>query len=157
MSNKYIVTTTRHERFIECIKKGVYGLSEGMLRKLGSFLKSSSENDILFLKLSSTPQMLAGPFNITERPKDLSVKKAWGKCFKVDTGILSKNIPWWVAEGYDCLIFFKQSPDSKFAEISEETQLPNLGYLPESLLDNLLKYLDEKGKPLKELINDRSS
>lgn len=154
MSNIYIVNSTRYERLTECIKKGVYGLSEGMLRKVGSFLKNSCENDILFLKLSTAPQMIVGPFYITNLPKNLNAEKSYGKCFKINTLETSNYIPWWVAEGFNWLIFFKTESESKYAELNENMNIPNIAKLSESTLNKLLQYLKDKGKPLEELADD---
>jgi len=150
MGNYCIVNTLKYERFVECLKKGVYGLSEGVLRTRGGFLKNLNGNDIIFIKLSTVPQLIAGPFVVTEPPKSIRIKKSWGKCFKIDTETISNSIPWWVAEGYDCLIFFDRIPDSKLAEISSDLSIPDLGSLQDQAMKSLMEHLLRKGKPIND-------
>ena len=125
-----------------------------MLRKIGSFLKNSCKDDIVFLKLTSTPELIAGPFYISNRPEDLIVEKSIGQCHKINIDNSHSNLPWWIAEGFNWLIFFNKSSTSKFAVINKNINLPNLGILSDIMANNLLEFLNKNGKNVKELVND---
>jgi len=145
----WIFSITDTNRFIECINKKVYGMSPGMLRKLKIFNEVKKDN-LLYLKLRSSDQLLAGPYKIINKPEGMILIEEKGCFYKIDYEKSNKNVvPWWIAEGYTWLIFLKSFHHTRIIDlkilISNHIKLPDYGYLMNKDKQKLEEIIIKKG------------
>lgn len=145
----WIFSITDSNRFIECLNKKIYGMSPGMLRKLKIFYEIKKDN-LVYLRLKSKDQLIAGPFEIINKPEGMFLIEQRGCFYKIDYEKSNKDvIPWWIAEGYTWLIFLKSFYNTKIINlktlISNNIKLPNYGYLVNKDAEKLKEIITKRG------------
>lgn len=143
-----ILSTIQKERLIECSAKKVYGLSNGIIKKIDKNIFTVDLNDLLYIKLKKPIPTLFGPYMIKTKPKQIKSIQVKGVWNKVDKEHISKKLPWWIVEGFNWLIFF-DIINNKVFKIKESTLnksnlfIPDYGIL-QSGKDRELLYLIKK-------------
>jgi len=146
----WIFSITDSNRFIECLNKRIYGMSPGILRKL-KFFNEVKKDNFVYLKLRDINCLIAGPFEIINKPEGMFLIEQRGCFYKIDYEKSNKDvIPWWIAEGYTWLIFLKSFYDTNIINLKtliyDNIKLPNYGYL-----------LNKDAQKLKEIITKRGA
>lgn len=150
-----ILSTIQKERLQECLNKKVYGLSEGMVRKLDRNIFEINFDDFLYLKLKKQIPIILGPFKIKNKPFQIKSIQSKGVWFKIEKNYTNKNLPWWIIEGFNWLIFF-DFLDNKIMEIQEsklkESNLfvPDYGIIQTGKDEELFYSVKNKGVIFKD-------
>ncbi|MBM3709873.1 MAG: hypothetical protein FJW61_05580 [Actinobacteria bacterium] len=101
-----ILTTIEKERLIECLNKRVFGISNLMIKRLGQKVFSINLGDYIYIKTKKHESIITGPFIIVEKVNKLKILQNKGVWYKIDKNYVDRDLPWWIVEGFNWLIYF---------------------------------------------------
>ena len=133
-----ILTTIEKERLLECFNKKVFGISNMMIKKLSQKVFNICFGDYIYIKIKKHESIITGPFIIIESTKKFKILQNKGVWYKIDKNYINEDLPWWVIEGFNWLIYFDYI-NNKILSIKEKDLIKNNIFIKDyGVLDKII-------------------